>query len=226
VVYEDRPLILFKCATCGLPLTRPVRLLSELPAPPPGSIDLVPENCCWRDDRPGRTYGRFLLNRKDTINTRDHDDPCRGSGCCGPSGIDGVNMMCAGGHEVATESADCWTGPHYVELEPHTFIIEELVADTLSRLEMVQQILPRTDAFNFVGGTSYFPPRAFLNEFLLHGSDPLIQDRYLNEWKPFELSPEEYRDVLAWWVANHPGAVEDALGAESWDDWLAVIFQP
>lgn len=62
------------------------------------------------------------------MNTRYHDDPRRVSGCCGPSGIDGVNTLCANGHEVATESSDCWTGPHYVELEPYAYIIVELAA--------------------------------------------------------------------------------------------------
>jgi hypothetical protein len=67
-----------------------------------------------------------MLNRKDMINTHYHDDPRRMSGCCGPSGIDGVNMLCVNGHEVATESSDCWTGPYYVELEPYKFIVVEL----------------------------------------------------------------------------------------------------
>jgi hypothetical protein len=60
------------------------------------------------------------------VNTRYHDDPLRMSGCCGPSGIDGVNTLCTNGHEVATESSDCWTGPHYVELEPYKCIIVEM----------------------------------------------------------------------------------------------------
>lgn len=127
---EARPRILFKCAACGLRLTRAILLLVEAPAlPSEDGVDLIAEGCCWRDDRPGRTYGRFLLNRKDVVNTRSHDDPRRVSGCCGPSGIDGVNLLCVNGHETATESSDCWTGPHYVELEPDTFIITELVRE-------------------------------------------------------------------------------------------------
>ena len=124
---DGRPLILFKCATCGLPVTGPVRLLDEVPdLPSEDGVDLLPVGCCWRDDRPGKSCGRFLLNLRDMVNTRYHDDGRRTSGCCGPSGIDGVNRVCANGHEVATESSDCWTGPHHVELEPYTYIIVEL----------------------------------------------------------------------------------------------------
>src|ERR1044071_260779 len=97
---EVRPLILFKCAVCGLPLTRAVRLLAEVPElPSEDGVDLIAEGYCWRDDRPGRTCGRFLLNRKDIVSTRYHDDPRRVSGCCGPSGIDGVNLLCINGNE-------------------------------------------------------------------------------------------------------------------------------
>jgi hypothetical protein len=130
----EQPLILFKCAACGLPLTRSVRLLNEVSVFPTGDgVDLLPEGCCWRDNRPGKTCGRFLLNCKDMVNTRYHTDPRPVSGCCGPSGIDGVNTLCANGHEVATESSDCWTGPHYVELEPYTFIIVELTGQGRKR---------------------------------------------------------------------------------------------
>jgi hypothetical protein len=126
-VGDEWPLILFKCASCGLPVTRPVRLLDEVPDLPSGDgVDLLPEGCCWRDDRPGKSCGRFLLNLRDMVNTRYHPDGRRASGCCGLSGIDGVNTLCANGHEVATESSDCWTGPHHVELEPYTYIITEL----------------------------------------------------------------------------------------------------
>jgi hypothetical protein len=44
------------------------------------------------------------------------------------------------------------------------------------------------------------------------------------EWHPFAVSPEEYRELKAWWVADHAGAVEDHLGTECWDDWLQEIL--
>ncbi len=124
---DKRPLILFKCAGCWLPVTRPVRLLDEVPDLPSGDgVDLLPEGYCWRNDLTGKSCGRFLLNLRDMVNTRYHDDGRLVSGCCGLSGIDGVNTLCANGHEVATESSDCWTGPYHVELEPYTYIITEL----------------------------------------------------------------------------------------------------
>ncbi|WP_157469362.1 hypothetical protein [Gemmata sp. SH-PL17] len=117
-------------------MTRPVRLLGEVPDPLSGDgVDLLPEGCCWRDARPGKSCGRFLLNLRDMVNTGYHPDGRRVSGCCGLSGIDGVNTLCANGHEVATESSDCWTGPHHVELEPYTYILVEL-ADRVPEAEL------------------------------------------------------------------------------------------
>lgn len=135
---NERPLIAFKCAQCGLMVTRPVRLLDAVPDLPSGDgVDLLPDGCCWRDDRRGKSFGRFLLNLRDPINTRYHDDPRRTNGCCGPSGIDGVNTLCANGHEVATECSDCWTGPHHVELEPQTCVLVELTSSASWRTDTV-----------------------------------------------------------------------------------------
>jgi hypothetical protein len=80
--------------------------------------------------------------------------------------------------------------------------------------------------FNHIAGTDYFPPRSFLNEFLLIGHETWDQDRMHPEWTPFVLSPDDYADVKAWWVASHPNAVESDLGAEGWDHWLGLILHP
>jgi hypothetical protein len=62
--------------------------------------------------------GGFVLALADVTGTRYTDDRTRMSGCCGPSGIDGPNLLCAAcGAEVGTESSDCWT-VHEVVLEP------------------------------------------------------------------------------------------------------------
>ncbi len=78
--------------------------------------------------------------------------------------------------------------------------------------------------FGVIANSGYFPPRVFLNEFLLRGSDPCDQDGRMSDWQPLSVSPEEYRDLKAWWVARHPGTIEEALGTDCWDDWVQEIL--
>ncbi|ODA30518.1 hypothetical protein A6X21_05665 [Planctopirus hydrillae] len=80
--------------------------------------------------------------------------------------------------------------------------------------------------FGVIGGSGYFPPRAFLNEFFLVGSDPCDQDRRMGCWQPFTLSDDEYHEVKAWWAASHPGVVASDLGVDCWSDWVQVILNP
>jgi hypothetical protein len=75
--------------------------------------------------------------------------------------------------------------------------------------------------FGHIASSGLFPPRAFLNEFLMLGHDPCDQDGRMSAWPPFAVSPEEYTALKEWWAArNEEGAVEDALGAACWDDWV------
>ena len=78
--------------------------------------------------------------------------------------------------------------------------------------------------FGVVESSGYFPPRAFLNEFLMQGSDPCDQDRRSAEWSPVSLSPEEYSELKEWWISSHPDAVVDSLGVNCWDDWIGEIL--
>jgi hypothetical protein len=80
--------------------------------------------------------------------------------------------------------------------------------------------------FGVVGRSGYFPPRDFLNEFLMVGSDPCDQDERMDDWQPFVLSPEEYDELKAWWVFGHPGSVASDLGVGSWNDWVQMILNP
>jgi hypothetical protein len=50
-----------------------------------------------------------IINLEDSRNTQHHADKARLTGCCGPSGTKGPNVVCSNGHEVATESSDCWS---------------------------------------------------------------------------------------------------------------------
>lgn len=107
---DDRATI-FECPVCRQAVTR---ALSQLP-------DGM--NVCYEDGQPAvRTgffalsdddywtgsEGRVLVNLADLVGTHHHSDPARRSGCCGPDGMQGPNLLCNNGHEVATERSDCW----------------------------------------------------------------------------------------------------------------------
>jgi hypothetical protein len=96
-------------------------------------------------------------------------------------------------------------------------------------LDTAKQVLMADEAvmygiFGVIGSSGYFPPRNFLNIFLLQGHDPCDQDGRMSNWQPFAVSPEKYRDLKAWWVADHAGAVEDDLGADCRDDWVQEML--
>jgi hypothetical protein len=82
----------------------------------------------------------------------------------------------------------------------------------------------RYGIFGMIGTSGFFPPRAFLNEFLMGGCDPCDQDGRMGHWQPFSVSPEEYQELKAWWVINHTGAVEGSLGVDDWDDWVQEVL--
>ncbi|MEZ6137067.1 MAG: hypothetical protein R3C53_19405 [Pirellulaceae bacterium] len=78
--------------------------------------------------------------------------------------------------------------------------------------------------FGVIESSGFFPPRLFLNEFLKVGCDPCDQDGRMGSWTPFELSKDDYLTVKDWWIANHPGTIEDALAVTTWDDWVQCIL--
>ena len=80
------------------------------------------------------------------------------------------------------------------------------------------------EIFGIIDTSGYFPPRLFLNEFLIGGSDPCDQDERMENWTPFALSEEEYSIILSWWQTKYPGTVEDRLNANSWSDWVPKIL--
>jgi hypothetical protein len=98
-----------------------------------------------------------------------------------------------------------------------------------SSLEKAKRVLAESEmlpvgTFKEIGDHPYFPPRAFLNEFLALSRDPCDQDGLMGKWQPFTLSPDDYCELLAWWVAKHPGAVETSLDAKCWNEWADVVF--
>jgi len=79
--------------------------------------------------------------------------------------------------------------------------------------------------FGIIETSGYFPPRDFLNEFFLGGSDPCDQDGRMDSWIPFELSAEEYNLIQLWWQSKYPGTVVNKLNSESWNDWVQEILE-
>jgi len=79
--------------------------------------------------------------------------------------------------------------------------------------------------FGLISSSGYFPPMAFLNEFLLAGHDPCDQDGRMAHWQPFALSLEDYQRLKEWWILGHPGSVENALGETNWNDWAVAIVE-
>jgi len=117
-------LVVFRCARCGVAVSQAVAAL----APEQGEGDLtdgadhVPPGTYRRtaedeDDLPPAGRGAYVVNGRDLRGTQPHKDPRRRSGCCGPDGSLGPNLLCANGHEVGIEHADCWM-PHFVALPP------------------------------------------------------------------------------------------------------------
>ena len=100
----------------------------------------------------------------------------------------------------------------------------------LSLLELAKNVLSENTKvlygiFGVIESSGYFPPMAFLNEFLMVGHDPCDQDGRMDSWKPFSLSFDDYISLKKWWVANHPDAVEDSLGVDSWSDWALEVVE-
>ncbi|GAB2942384.1 hypothetical protein GCM10027280_33680 [Micromonospora polyrhachis] len=58
-----------------------------------------------------------LINPADLLVRRLHPNAGRRNGCCGLDGLDGPNLVCSCGAELATQSSDCWTA-QVVRLQP------------------------------------------------------------------------------------------------------------
>lgn len=90
---------------------------------------------------------------------------------------------------------------------------------------LVENAKVRHGIFGAIAQSSYFPPREFLNEFLMAGTDLCDQDGRMAPWVPFSLSQEEFAAVEAWWREQHPGVLTDTLDAASWHDWAVEMLE-
>lgn len=64
----------------------------------------------------------LLVNKNQPL-LKDHTDLNRFTGCCGSSGIYGMNKVCANNHEVATEFSDCYTS-YYTSISLKNTIVK------------------------------------------------------------------------------------------------------
>jgi hypothetical protein len=115
------------CKECGSKLT------DELTA--------IPESLlCWEDGQaimPKNNFSFFynkmsgtdsIMVAIDQYHLKDHPDQSRFYGCCGSSGLDGLNKLCVNGHEVATEVSDCFTN-HYIDFDNNKVVVKEKIDD-------------------------------------------------------------------------------------------------
>jgi uncharacterized protein (TIGR02996 family) len=114
------PPSIFRCVACGLPLTGPVWPLGDVVwLSQADQTTLVPAGFFWVSEGEvwNGTAGHPCVHLGDLRNIEPHPDSRRRIGCCGVDGCEGVNTVCANGHEVGTECSDCWM-PHFLHLEP------------------------------------------------------------------------------------------------------------
>ena len=100
--------MILTCKRCGIVVCKNVQLgkrinseSSDGPIVGNGEyIKIVDEN----------KYTNYVaINRTDLVNTIDHPDGLRWTGCCGPDGDHGENVLCQNGHEIGVVFQDCWT---------------------------------------------------------------------------------------------------------------------
>jgi hypothetical protein len=104
--------IVVLCRRCHVPLTGPLDRLTDLSLiSGADQSPFVPRGYFVASD--GEFYARrnVVTNLGDRLRGRYHTDQRRLNGCCGPSGLDGMNWLCPEGHEVGTACSDCWV-PH------------------------------------------------------------------------------------------------------------------
>ena len=123
--------IVVRCRHCTTPVSKPVQHLPDVKQLKlkDGRVKaLVPVGFYVMRSEMPEGYSRAkkgecaLLNLKDVMDTQPGGDR---SGCCGPSGLDGINTFCFCGQPLGTEVSDCWT-KHYLDFELLNVELEEV----------------------------------------------------------------------------------------------------
>lgn len=81
---------------------------------------------------------KIIVNKKDLVDIRYHQDTSRIQGCCGVDGLQGINLVCENNHEIGTEQSDCWM-PHLVMLESNLTIINYIKYTIFEIVENFQE---------------------------------------------------------------------------------------
>ena len=118
--------MIFRCAKCLVPVTRDLFLATE-------SLLTKYEEGMYEEDYVPRGFysvgvpfrvepeiyprldEHYVVNLKDLINTKQND---RDGGCCGLSGMSGMNTVCVHDHELGVECSDCWHTFHFIHFPP------------------------------------------------------------------------------------------------------------
>ncbi|MER5323001.1 hypothetical protein [Streptosporangium roseum] len=102
------------CTRCGRHLTSEVSQEDT----PPANRDVPGQAFIAKGTYASSWNHGFVLHPDDAAGASQHPDPRRLVGCCGPSGMDGPNLVCSGcGAEIGTQESDCWK-PHFVVTLP------------------------------------------------------------------------------------------------------------
>ena len=118
--------MVIRCKVCGVVLTRPVELLAdESVLCREDARPYIPEGQFWLSDGSYYPAGEWVANLADLVNTQLHPNSRRLNGCCGLDGCDGINRVCANGHEIGTERSDCWWA-HGIHFEPSRVELTEV----------------------------------------------------------------------------------------------------
>lgn len=117
--------IIIYCKKCNQRLTEQLTEIEESKIHFPDFAEAIPEGR-FTFYKEGNILS-LLINRNQPL-LKDHKDSNRFQGCCGSSGIYGMNKVCINSHEVATEISDCCTS-HYISISLKNTIIKIVNTD-------------------------------------------------------------------------------------------------
>jgi hypothetical protein len=111
------------CKKCGVQLTDILHEVNNSVLRFEDGVDMIqPDKFSILIDKCNDEKELVIAN--DEFYFKNHKDGRRFTGCCGSSGMDGMNKTCANGHEVATEFSDCYM-PHYIAVNIGNVLIKD-----------------------------------------------------------------------------------------------------
>jgi hypothetical protein len=113
-------LLYIRCLTCSSPLTKQLEQVDYSLRIEEAEVPYLPDGTISQED--GSYFnthaGAYITNLEASVNMSLTKDTNLLTGCCGPSGSDGPNLLCdtCKGY-VATKVADCGT-PRFIVFDP------------------------------------------------------------------------------------------------------------